>query len=98
MFDLKRFVIPKIAADWEDVARLLRYDNSTINSIGNKCCYDPESCCRELFEDWLTTSHGIAPKTWSTLLQKIKQVSDLMSAVEEIKKELMSTYGTCVCS
>ena len=94
MYDLIRFVIPRIAAEWEDVAYMLKYNIPTVESISEKQCNDPQKCCRELFMDWLTTSNGIAPKTWSTLLQKIRQLTNLIAAVEGIKRELMSIYGT----
>ena len=47
--------------------------------------------CRKLFEDWLTTGQGCTPKTWETLLQRIKRVSELSAAVEEIEKELINS-------
>ena len=98
MYELIRFVIPRIAAEWEDIAFSLRYPVVAVQGISEKQRNDPLKCCRELFMDWLSTSHGIGPKTWSTLLQTIGQVPKLTHATEEIKKNLIIIYGTCVCS
>lgn len=88
MADLSKFVIPRIKAEWEDVAFALRYKIVTVNAIKEKHNEDPKKCCRELFIDWLSTSHGVGPKTWSTLLDKLKEVEDLSAATQEIIKEL----------
>ena len=91
------FVIPKIAAEWEDVAYSLRYDIYTVNMIREKNYEDPKKCCVELFKNWLSTTHGIPPKTWSTLLQSMKKVNQLLFVVEDIQKHLTSKYGTYIC-
>ena len=85
-------VIPRINAVWEDVAYALRYEIHTVESIRSKHKNDPKNCCRELFKDWLTTNNGAAPKTWSTLLDKLKNVGDLVAARETIRKELVEMY------
>ena len=46
----------------------------------------------ELFEDWLTTGHGCTPKTWQTLLQRIKRVNGLTAAANEIKEQLSNEH------
>ena len=84
MGELNEIVIPKIQAEWEDVAYALVYDITTVNGIRQKCNYNPKKCCRELFEDWLSTDHGAHPKTWKTLLDKLKKVKELAAAYNEI--------------
>ena len=88
MADLNKIVIPRIKAEWEDVAYALRYKIVTVNAIKAKHNEDPKNCCRELFIDWLSTNHGVDPKTWSTLLDKLKEVDNLSAATQEIINEL----------
>ena len=91
MSDLLRMVVPRISPFWEDVAYALHYRISIVESIGTKHNSDPKKCCRELFKDWLTTNNGAAPKTWLTLLDRLKEVEELAPATEVIMKEL-ATY------
>ena len=87
MWELIKIVIPKVKAEWEDLAYSMEYNIFTLKKI--KYCYsDSEECCKILFEDWLSTDHGAAPKTWSTLLQRIKDVDSLAAAVDDIKRQL----------
>ena len=84
---LVKFVIPKVKADWEDVAYILKYDISVVQAI-KRNHQNVKGCCRELFEDWLMTEHGIKPKTWSTLLSQLGEVDDLKCITEMIKEKL----------
>ena len=88
MEDIIEIVIPKILAEWEYVAYALRYQIRSVKAIKAKCNDNPKKCCKELFEDWLSTNHGASPKTWSTLLDKLKKVEDLAAARDEIMEEL----------
>ena len=87
MWKLIKIVIPKIQAEWEEFAYSMQYDVNMVKTI-RKDCTNSEICCKKLFEDWLTTSRGIAPKTWYTLLERIKEVTSLQSVAEAIEKEL----------
>ena len=87
MWELIKIVIPKVKAEWEYVAYSMKYDVATVKEI-IKDCSNAEECCEKLFEDWLSTDHGAAPKIWSTLLQKIKDVDSLAAAVDDIKRQL----------
>ena len=87
MGDINKIVIPKIQAEWEDVAYALRYEIPTVNAIKAKYNDNPKKCCKELFKDWLSTDHGTGPKTWSTLLDKLKDIEDLAAANGEIMDE-----------
>ena len=91
MFDLYRIVIPRIQPYWENVAYALLYEISVVEIIRQRHKDDPRKCCMELFEDWLTTSHGAKPKIWSTLLDKLKEVKDLTAAREKIMEELIKS-------
>ena len=92
MGDLLGIVVPRISSYWEDVAYALYYDIAIIQSIKSKHNNDPKRCCRELFKDWLLTNNGAGPKTWSTLLNKIKYVEELEAATEVIMKQLFELH------
>lgn len=90
---LNEIVVPKINAEWEDVAYALRYEISAVESIRTKHNHDPKKCCKELFKDWLITSNGAGPKQWSTLISTLKKVGELAAAREQIIKELVEMYA-----
>ena len=89
---LNMIVVPRINAEWEDVAFALHYEIHTVKSIRNKHNNDPIKCCKELFKDWLTSNNGTRPKIWFTLLDKLNKVGDLAAAREVIMKELFEMY------
>ena len=81
--------MPQIQAHWENVAYIsLRYNIQTVEAIQKKHQNDVKKCCQELFKIWLTTAHGVKPKTWSTLITRLKKVEELMSATEVIENNL----------
>ena len=85
MFDLTKIVIPKIMNEWEYIAYGFYYDLAIIKSIKDKERENPKRCCEEFFKDWLTTDHGAeaGPKTWSTLLDELKQIDDIATDIKE---------------
>ena len=85
---IKKYIIPKIAARWKDVADFLEYDISTIDRIQAKHQNDCDECLDRLFRDWLSTNHGVGPKTWTTLLERLKEIETLSVATSDIEKEL----------
>ena len=86
---LVKYVIPKVEAQWEDIAyAVLNYDIATVSSIRQKHQSNVRGCCQALFENWLTTVHGIKPKTWSTLLTHLKEVEEFTVVTEMIKEKL----------
>ena len=91
MWDLIEIVIPKVKAEWTDVAYCMQYDPADVNGIENDF---PNSAkrCKKLFENWLATSKGITPKTWRTLLKCIGKVDELSAAAEEIDAKLKAKY------
>ena len=52
---LHNIVISRIAAQWSMVADFLKYDVGYKKLIRQKCKDDPEMCCAELLEDWLSS-------------------------------------------
>ena len=93
MDDLNKILVPKISADWEDVAYALQYDIPIVKLIQNKHNNNPKKCCKELLTDWLMTNNGTRPKIWSTLLNKLKNVGELAAAREKIIEELVEMYA-----
>ena len=89
MWKLIKIIIPKVTAEWEDLAFCMMYEVEEVNSFKKGSNGDPEQCCRKLFENWLATSHAPVPKTYTTLLNHIKQVEKLTAASEKIEKELI---------
>ena len=89
MGDLLEFVIPEIQERWKNVAYIvLHCDIETVEAIQKKHQNDIEECSQELFKIWLTTAQGVKPKTWSTLIEKLKKVKGLTSATEVIENKL----------
>ena len=88
MWELTNFVIAKIKAHWEELAYSMRYSVGEVEAIkgDGKDLYD---CCKRLFINWLTTSHGPEPKTYETLLSHIKKIEGLANESEAIEKELI---------
>ena len=87
--DLLRFVVPEVQAHWEKVAFIaLRYDTKTVDAIRERFQNNVNKCCQEMFEIWLKTRQGVKPKTWSTLIEQLKEVDELTSATENIEKIL----------
>jgi len=85
---IKTYIIPKIAARWEDVADFLDYEPETIELIKQKHHGDGEQCCDGLIRDWLSTNHGVGPKTWATLLERLKEIKVLATATSDIERQL----------
>lgn len=89
MHDLISIVIPRVSSEWEEMAYALRYKVPAVKSIRSNHKGDVKQCCKELFEDWLSTSNGAKPKTWRTVLSKLVKVEGLIAVTEEIKEELI---------
>ena len=86
--DLIKYVIPKIQAEWEEVAFILQFKIHQVNNVKQDRKEDPRKCCLKLFVDWLETDQGVSPKTWATLLDKLEEIPQLTSVTEEIKRKL----------
>ena len=63
----------------------MQYRVSAVDAFAKNSSKTGESCLN-LFEDWLSTPHGVAPKTWRTLLDRIKAVDGLQAEAEKIKR------------
>ena len=92
---LHEIVIPRIAADWSLVADYLKYELEHKQQIREKCRDDPERCCVELLEDWLTSNRGVTPKSWSKLIEVLREIKSLKATAEKIVEDLV-TAGVIV--
>ena len=45
-------------------------------------------CCVELLENWLSTDKGVSPKSWSTLIEVLRQIKSLASMTQKIVQDL----------
>ena len=88
MWELTKYVIPKIKAHWKDLAYCMRYSPKEVKSF-RKDAQDMKDCCEELLTHWITTDHAPKPKTYQTLLKHIKEVDGLKTSSETIEKELI---------
>ena len=77
-----------IKAKLEDLAYSMGYDPATVEAIERESNGKLDKYCRKLFQDWLMTDHGCKPKTWQKLLERIKDISNLVAAAEKISEEL----------
>ena len=88
MFELAEKVIPKIKAEWEKLAYCMRYTPEEVNGF-KKDAQDSAECCKNLLVNWISTDHGPEPKTYQTLLKRIKKIKSLAAASEAVEKELI---------
>ena len=88
MWELTKIVTPRVMANWESLAYCMRYCTEEVMAF-RRDSQDLKECCKNLFENWLTTNHGPAPKTYLTLLNHIKKVDNLTSTSEAIEEELI---------
>ena len=92
MWHIISIAIPRIKAKWDYVAYSMGYGIPAVSAF-EKDSRDSEQSCLNLFKDWLCTQNGVTPKTWRTLLDRIKAVDGLQTAAEDIEKEfLCSSY------
>ena len=85
---LHEIVVPRIAADWSIVADYLEYEVVYKQVIKERCHNDPERCCVELLEDWLSSDRGVSPKSWSRLIEALKGIKSLTATTEKIIQDL----------
>ena len=88
MYELIKIVIPRVKAQWRTLAYFMGYSIGKVHAFDIEG-RDLEERCKNLFTNWLTTSHGPTPKTYKTLLKYIKEIDELTAAHEVIEKELI---------
>ena len=92
---LHEIVVPRIAAKWSIVADYLGYELEYKQLIRENCYDNAQKCCVELLEDWLTKNRGVFPKSWSKLIEVLREIKSLKSPTEKIIKDL-ATVGVIV--
>ena len=85
---LHEIVVPRITADWSMVADYLEYEVEYKQVIKEKCHNDSRRCCVDLLEDWLSSDRGVSPKSWSRLIQALKEIKHLTAITEMIVEDL----------
>ena len=93
MWDIISIVIPRIKAKWDYVAYSMKYSISAVNAF-KKDSSDSGQSCLNVFEDWLSTPNGITPKTWHTLLDRLKAVDGLQAEAEDIERKAMKILAS----
>ena len=84
-----KIVIPLVSYCWKTVADFLEYPIQKKKEIEERQRGDPTKCCAELFEDWLCTDNGVNPKTWSQLLEVLKEIRELRNTCLSIEEQLL---------
>ena len=92
---LHEVVVPRIAADWSIVADYLEYEVEYKRLIRENCGDKAQRCCVELLEDWLSSSRGVTPKSWSKLIEVLREIKSLKATTEKIVEDL-ATAGVIV--
>ena len=85
---LHEIVVPRIAADWSMVADYLKYELEYKRLIRENCRDNALRCCVELLEDWLTSNRGVTPKSWSKLIEVLREIKSLKATTEKIVQDL----------
>ena len=93
MWEITEIVIPNVMVKWEQLAYCMRYKPREVRAF-RKDSQDLKECCMKLFSDWLETGHGPVPKTYQTLLNCSKKITDLQAASKEIEMELIEGNDT----
>ena len=81
-------VVPRIAAHWSLVADYLEYELEFKQVIRKQGHDNPMDCCVILLEDWLSSSRGVSPKSWTKLIEILKEIVCLKGTTEKIIKDL----------
>ena len=70
------------------MAIYLGYEVEYEQLIKERCHHDPERCCLDLLEDWLSSNRGVSPKSWSRLIEALKEIKSLTATTGKIIEDL----------
>ena len=56
---------------------------------------NPIDCCVILLEDWLSSDRGLSPKTWSKLIEILKEIKCLKGTIETVIEDLEEAGVFC---
>ena len=97
MKDLNKLVLDKIAPDWKKMADSLDFDIPVIRSIEKRCLKDDIECCDHVLRDWISSDHGLQPKTWNTFLTALQDTKQFATFATVIEKQFQGKL-TCTIS
>ena len=86
--ELRRIVVPEVKAHWKDLAYSMGYEIAAVKGIDSDGRNVGDRCIG-LFEDWLEFPRSCTPKTWKTLIERIRNVDELYAAADRIQKKLL---------
>lgn len=92
MHELTKIVIPRVKAEWKDLAYAMRYEIGEVDAF-YKDGRDLHERCVNLFTNWMKTNHFPTPQTYQTLLKYIRKVDNLTAASEEIEEKLVQALS-----
>ena len=73
-------VIPRVAADWEEIALCLGIERYILRTIKRDHGTSCEDACTDMFQRWLR-GEGKGPKTWRTIVCALEDIHDNETAV-----------------
>ena len=72
---MKVKVIKTIAPKWIELAMVMGYEHSDIESVDKRTQKDPLNAVRVILGQWLDGSEGLwGPPTWSTLIEYLSTI------------------------
>ena len=76
-------IISAVAPRWLMLGYQLEFDEfgAKLDEIKTKNLYDPEECCREMFQHWLK-GNGVKPCSWRKLIEVLEDCDFDMLAEE----------------
>ena len=95
---INKIIVPKVSVYWHVILFYLGYDIAFKKNLEKKYNNDPQQCCTALFENWITSSRGIGPKTYSKLLNVLNQFPETSNYTAEIKQCLKKQGITGKCT
>ena len=73
-------VIPRVAADWEEIALCLGIERYILRTIKRDHGTSCEDACTNMFQRWLG-GEGKGPRTWRTIVCALEDIKDNETAV-----------------
>ena len=70
--DIHNHVVPKLAPKWRQLGALLNIDQHLMDIIENNHPNDCESCCSEMFSEWLDSN---PTASWEDIITAVDNLS-----------------------
>lgn len=86
---IKKIVVPRVSTHWEILgAYLITSDEES----DRKYTGDSKYCCTTVLEEWISSSRGVNPKTYTKLLEVISEIPEV-AAFAKIIKQCLENEG-----